>query len=210
MLCFDAVQLSSGLESFSEYLQSPWLASGFSDSVTPCSGQRPTGCATWRAKSCWVVVVFFSNVGIARATGRIHCPQKPRCVPHNPWVRIPGRTDSPPLDQSGRRPAPRVGARRRYRTWWCRAFNAATTDEANRLLEQVKHREQNLTLRTPATLEALDAVEHSAANPKTQLRFCFTTNAAIGVEQACPFPDGFAGIELWERVRRGELSEPDR
>ncbi len=93
----------------------------------------------------------------------------------------------------------------------CRSLNAATTHEADRLLEQVKHREQNLTLRTPAVLEAIaNAFEHSAANPTTQLRFCFTTNAAIGVEQSCPFPDRTAGIELWEQVRRGELTEPDR
>ena len=93
----------------------------------------------------------------------------------------------------------------------CRAINAATKDEANRLLEQVKHREQNLTLRTPAALEFLtNAVEHSAANPTTQLRFCFTTNATVGVEQSCPFPDRIAGIKLWEQVRRGELTEPER
>jgi hypothetical protein len=93
----------------------------------------------------------------------------------------------------------------------CRAVNAATSDEADRLLEQVKHREQNLTLRTPAALEFLaNAVEHTAANPTTHLRFCFTTNANVGVEQSCPFPDRIGGITLWEQVRRGELAEPDR
>ena len=93
----------------------------------------------------------------------------------------------------------------------CRAINAATTDEADRLLEQIKHREQNLTLRSPAALEAIaNAVEHSAANPTTRLNFCFTTNAAIGVEQSFPFPDRTPGIELWEQVRRGELTGLER
>lgn len=36
-----------------------------------------------------------------------------------------------------------------------RAINASSALEASRLLEQVKHREQNLTLRNPAALESL-------------------------------------------------------
>ncbi len=88
-----------------------------------------------------------------------------------------------------------------------RAINASSTEEAGRLLEQVKHREQNLTLRNPAALEALaNAVEHLAANSSLDLRFCYTTNAAITSERPCPFPQGTAGITLWEQVRQGQLT----
>src|SRR5262249_33867148 len=88
-----------------------------------------------------------------------------------------------------------------------RAISATNMQEASRLLEQVKHREQNLTLRSPAALEALaNAVEHLAANPGLDLRFCFTTNAGIGIERPCPFPNGAAGISLWEQVRQGQLT----
>lgn len=88
-----------------------------------------------------------------------------------------------------------------------RAITAASAKEATRLLEQVKHREQNLTLRNPAPLEALaNAVEHLATNTGLDLRFRYTTNAAVGTERPCPFPNGTAGISLWEQVRQGQLT----
>lgn len=88
-----------------------------------------------------------------------------------------------------------------------RAITATTAQEAGRLLEQVKHREQNLTLRNPAALEALaNAVEHLAANAGLDLRFCYTTNAGVGTERPCPFPNSTAGITLWEQVRQGQLT----
>jgi hypothetical protein len=87
------------------------------------------------------------------------------------------------------------------------AINATSAEETRRLLEQVKHREQNLTLRNPAALESLaNAVEHLAANPALDLRFCYTTNTAVGIERPCPFPNGTAGITLWEQVRQGRLT----
>lgn len=88
-----------------------------------------------------------------------------------------------------------------------RAVTADTAEESQRLLEQIKHREQNLTLRNPAALEALaNAVEHLATNTGLDLRFCFTTNAGVGTERPCLFPNGTAGISLWEQVRQGQLT----
>jgi hypothetical protein len=88
-----------------------------------------------------------------------------------------------------------------------RAINAPSTSEASRLLEQVKHREQNITLRNPAALEALaNAVDHLGTNSGLDLQFCYTTNAAISIERPCPFPNGTAGITLWEQIRRGQLT----
>lgn len=90
-----------------------------------------------------------------------------------------------------------------------RAITATSSDETRRLLEQVKHREQHLTLRNPAALEALaNAVEHLGANTDFDLRFCYTTNADIGTERPCPFLNGTAGITLWQQVRQGQLTGP--
>ena len=86
------------------------------------------------------------------------------------------------------------------------SINATSTDEAARFLEQVKHRAHDISLRNPAALEALsNAIEHRSANPKLELRFCFTTNASITTERPCPFPNKTAGINLWEQIRRGQL-----
>ena len=88
-----------------------------------------------------------------------------------------------------------------------RAITATTAEETGRLLEQVKHREHNLTLRNPPALEALaNAVEHLTTNTGFDLRFCYTTNAGVGTERPCPFPNGAAGIFLWEQVRQGQLT----
>src|SRR5437870_1068149 len=87
-----------------------------------------------------------------------------------------------------------------------RAIASTDPSETERLLEQVKHREHNLTLRTPAALEAIaNAVAHFTANPSITLRFCYTTNADIGTERPCTFPNRTPGIALWERVRRSEI-----
>jgi len=85
----------------------------------------------------------------------------------------------------------------------------ATEDvvEQARLLEQVKHRERNVTLRDASALEALaNAVEHLNENQALKLQFCYTTNAAIGREKLCPFPNRTPGITLWEQIRLGQLA----
>ncbi len=75
-----------------------------------------------------------------------------------------------------------------------------------RLLEQVKHRERRITLRTDCALEALaNFHDHCASNPQLDLRFCFVTNATIGREQLDPFPNHAPGIALWEQIRCANL-----
>lgn len=79
-----------------------------------------------------------------------------------------------------------------------------------RLLEQVKHRDLSVTLRTPAALEAVaNFHDHRAKNPDIDLWFCFVTNAAVGRERLSSFPGNAAGITLWEQVRTGQLVGPD-
>jgi len=75
-----------------------------------------------------------------------------------------------------------------------------------RLLEQVKHREENVTLKHNSVLSALaNAIEHRQSNPEKQLLFRFTTNAHVGKERLSPFPGNSPGISVWERLRRAEV-----
>jgi hypothetical protein len=75
-----------------------------------------------------------------------------------------------------------------------------------RLLKQVKHREENVTLKHASVLAALAyAVEHRRNNPENQLLFRFTTNARAGKERLSPFPGNSPGISVWERLRLAEL-----
>src|SRR5688572_25804687 len=77
----------------------------------------------------------------------------------------------------------------------------------DRLLEQVKHREKNLTLRSGSVLEAIaNAIEYRAANVGHDLVIRFSTNAHIGREQELPAdtPPGIGLLELWEKLRKGE------
>lgn len=75
-----------------------------------------------------------------------------------------------------------------------------------RLLEQVKHRQDPVTLRSAAALGALaNAHEHRAANPGLHLQFRFTTNAEVGRERPSPLPGGLRGIDAWELVRTGKM-----
>lgn len=75
-----------------------------------------------------------------------------------------------------------------------------------RLLEQVKQREQSLTLRTDAAIEAMaNFHDHRRHNPSEDLRFCFLTNAVTGCEQLNPFTNRIPGILLWEQIRTAQL-----
>jgi hypothetical protein len=74
--------------------------------------------------------------------------------------------------------------------------------ELSRQLQQVKHLETSITLRSPAVLEALaNAVEHRTSNPDLNLTFAFFTNSTPGVEKSSPFASARPGIEVWEALR---------
>lgn len=90
------------------------------------------------------------------------------------------------------------------------ALSAESNEEFERTLEQVKVRANNLTLRSTSALEALaNAHSQQVANPSLSIRFCYTTNAAIGRERRSPFPAKTPGIDLWEQIRKGQLSNGD-
>ena len=87
-----------------------------------------------------------------------------------------------------------------------RAMSADSDDEFIRILEQVKVRSINLTLRSSSALVALaDAHGQFVTNGDLDLRYCFTTNAKVAKERPSPFKCKTAGIELWESIRRRQV-----
>jgi hypothetical protein len=85
-----------------------------------------------------------------------------------------------------------------------RALIAEEEEECSRLLEQVKHRDSSITLRSPESVTAIACfVEHCLTNPTADLIFQFTTNTKIGKENLSLLPNRIAGIEAWESLRRG-------
>lgn len=87
------------------------------------------------------------------------------------------------------------------------AIGTENEEERQRLLEQVKHRDQNITLRSSSAIEALaNAVVHRQTNPDLILIFRYTSNAAIGRERPSFLPQGEAAIAAWEQIRIGSYS----
>lgn len=73
----------------------------------------------------------------------------------------------------------------------------------DRLLEQVKHRETNVTLRSTASREAVaNFFEHRRLNPTVNLAFRFTTTARIGRERDTPLPGKMPGIHAWRGIQQ--------
>ena len=88
--------------------------------------------------------------------------------------------------------------------------NNALTSMIDRELEQIKHLDTPVTLRTPASKTALaNAVSHFVENPGQELLFRFCTNASVTTERPSPFEDRSAAIEIWEKLRKGKLKKKD-
>ena len=86
------------------------------------------------------------------------------------------------------------------------ALQKAVTNQnqVDRVLEAVKCRERNLTLRSPEALSALASFhEHRHSNPSLRLSFRYITNSSIGTENPAVTEVGTPGIHLWERIRTG-------
>ena len=83
------------------------------------------------------------------------------------------------------------------------ALQQAVTNpnQPDRVLEAVKCREKNLTLRSPEALSALAAFqEHRQGNPSLRLGFRYITNSPVGAENPAVMELGTPGIHLWERI----------
>jgi hypothetical protein len=85
------------------------------------------------------------------------------------------------------------------------------SDEVDRELEQVKHLDRPITLRSPECRVALaNAIQHFVDNPSQQLLFRFCTNSPFTTERPAVFQDRQSGIDIWERIRKNVVAEPDR
>ena len=83
-------------------------------------------------------------------------------------------------------------------------------EEFERELEQVKHSNDSLTLRSAGARAALaNAAAHLRTNPDLRLAFRFCTNARIGLERPSPFGDRSPAIAVWEAIRNGEVEIGD-
>lgn len=85
------------------------------------------------------------------------------------------------------------------------------TSIIERVLNQVKHREENLTLRDHGLLDCLSSyLETIRANSSAQLRLRYVTNIAAGREQGSSFPGGLGGIPALIELGSGTFSFQDR
>ncbi len=84
----------------------------------------------------------------------------------------------------------------------------STGDEQARLLEQIKVRESNLTLRSEAARAALASFfENYRTNRASTLSFRYVTNAQVGTERDSPVPDRTPLIVIWGQIRNGSLDQ---
>lgn len=83
------------------------------------------------------------------------------------------------------------------------ARNEGDASELRRIMEQVKHLQRPITLRSASVRAALcNAFEHFRVNANHRLLFRFTTTAAAGREATSPLPGKVSGIHAWEELRQ--------
>lgn len=83
--------------------------------------------------------------------------------------------------------------------------------DQERLLEQIKARESNLTLRSAQAVESLASFhEHLQTNPSLDLSFRYVTNAQVGVEKNSPVPERIPLVMLWNQLREGAIDISER
>jgi hypothetical protein len=88
---------------------------------------------------------------------------------------------------------------------------AAGADVSDRELEQVKHLDDPITLRSaPCRVALANACQHFEANPSLDLHFRFCTNATVTTERPSVFDDRKPAISVWESIRRNTISDGDR
>lgn len=81
-----------------------------------------------------------------------------------------------------------------------------SSEERCELLEQVKVRENNLTLRSESALSALASFyEHKTVNPQIQFQFRYMTNAEVGKERNLSALADTPLITAWQDIRKGAL-----
>lgn len=88
--------------------------------------------------------------------------------------------------------------------------SAEGDDEKHRVLEQLKQKASNITLRNPDCLEAVaNYCRHREANPGASLRFRFLTTATVTKERL-PWTSTQPAIKVWEGIRQKRSLDVDR
>lgn len=78
---------------------------------------------------------------------------------------------------------------------------SAEEPNTERMLQQVKYSENNVTLRSATVTEFLaSAVEHRQTNPEVSLLFRYVTNAKIGIETSNPLKPRRSAIRRWQEL----------
>ena len=89
-----------------------------------------------------------------------------------------------------------------------RISSALRLKDRGRLLEQVKYRKSRLTLRSKDALRTLGcALATWRSNPDIRFTFRYTTNSEVTVERPPVFDRRIPAIQMWEKIRRGQLNE---
>ncbi|BAZ33703.1 hypothetical protein NIES4074_62170 (plasmid) [Cylindrospermum sp. NIES-4074] len=85
----------------------------------------------------------------------------------------------------------------------------ADSEECDRLLEQVKHRDNQITLRTPEAVTAIACfIEHRQTNSTANnLIFRFTTNTKVGKERQSRPPKGKVDKKQQSRPLKGKVDK---
>ena len=85
-----------------------------------------------------------------------------------------------------------------------------SAEKVEYLLEQIKYRDRNITLRSPEAVEAIASFHaERRLNPDIALHFRFLSNASPGQENpAHPLP-ARSGILLWSELQRNAISPAD-
>jgi len=80
-----------------------------------------------------------------------------------------------------------------------------------RLLDQIKARDKNVTLRSSAVLGALAYFyEHERENTGFKLKYRYVTNARLGKEQDSPISNGKPLLALWNQLTQLKLSNDEQ
>ncbi len=89
---------------------------------------------------------------------------------------------------------------------------SGSQEEQQRILEQVKHRDTNLTLRSSEAINALASYyEHLHNNPGLNLTFRYVTNSKVGKERNAPLSlKKISALTAWDQLRNGTIGEDDR
>ncbi|WP_405266290.1 hypothetical protein [Cellulophaga sp. Ld12] len=83
-------------------------------------------------------------------------------------------------------------------------------EEKSRELEQIKYRENKLSLNQNDVIELIfNFYLHKKSNPSKKINFCFISNTGYSVERPAIFSDGSGAIGVWSELSKLDVSVDD-